>query len=106
MDGPSCKWFSISGVLVGLSQMAGYLALSIAPVSVVTPIQRLSLVFRVFANSLLNRDHEVIGGRVWAATAVGLLGAAALSVSTDYVLALLPLPDWLEAIARWQWPAG
>ncbi|MBP1888184.1 EamA family transporter [Sinorhizobium mexicanum] len=104
MDGPSRTWFSVSGVLVGLSQMTGYLALAIAPVSVVTPIQRLSLVFRVFANSLLNRDHEVIGGRVWAATAVGLLGAAALSVSTDFVLALVPLPEIVEAAARWQWP--
>lgn len=100
----SRNWFSISGVLVCLSQMAGYMALAVAPVSVVTPIQRLSLVFRVFANSALNREHEVIDGRVWAATGIGLLGAFALSISTDFVLELLWLPEWLEQAARWQWP--
>ena len=106
VDDVSTKWFSISGALVAVSQMTGYMALALAPVSVVTPIQRLSLVFRVFANSLLNREHEVIGGRVWAATAIGLFGAVALSISTDYVLTVLPLPEWLEAIARWQWSVG
>jgi uncharacterized membrane protein len=104
VDPVSKKWFAISGVLVGLSQMFGYMALAVAPVSVVTPIQRLSLVFRVFANSLLNREHEVIGGRVWAATAIALLGALALSISTDFVLAVLPLPEAMEAVLRWQWP--
>jgi drug/metabolite transporter (DMT)-like permease len=104
VDPISRKWFTISGALVGLSQMFGYMALAVAPVSVVTPIQRLSLVFRVFANSLLNRDHEIIGARIWAATAVSLVGAVALSLSTEFVLDLLPSPDWLEAMARWQWP--
>jgi len=97
-------WFTIAAVLVCLSQMTGYMALALAPVSVVTPIQRLSLVFRIFANSMLNREHEVIGGRIWVATGVGLLGAMFLSLSTDFVLELLPLPDWLEQAARWQWP--
>ena len=106
VDRVSRQWFSISGALVAISQMTGYMALAVAPVSVVTPIQRLSLVFRVFANSLLNREHEVIGGRIWAATIIGLVGAIALSLSTDYVLEVLPLPEWLETIARWQWPAA
>lgn len=104
VDAPSCRWFALSGLLVALSQMFGYMALALAPVTVVTPIQRLSLVFRVFANSLLNREHEVIGGRVWIATGVSLLGALALSISTDYVLELLPLPEAVEALARWRWP--
>ena len=104
VDPVARRWFSISGVLVCLSQMTGYMALSVAPVSVVMPIQRLSLVFRVFANSALNREHEVIGGRIWVATFIGLLGAVALSVSTDFVLAAVPLPDWLEDAAKWRWP--
>ena len=104
VDPVSRKWFTISGALVGLSQMFAYMALAVAPVSVVTPIQRLSLVFRVFANSLLNRDHEVIGARIWVATGIALVGALALSLSTEFVLDLLPLPDWIETIARWQWP--
>jgi uncharacterized membrane protein len=104
MDRVTGRWFTASGVLVALSQMFGYMALAVAPVSVVTPIQRLSLVFRVFANSLLNREHEVLGGRVWVATFIGLVGAIALSVSTDFVLQHLPLPEWLAEVARWRWP--
>ena len=104
MKPASRTWFTIAAVLVSLSQMTGYMALALAPVSVVTPIQRLSLVFRVFANSALNRDHEVIGGRIWVATGIGLTGAIFLSLSTDFVLQYLPLPDWLEPAARWHWP--
>jgi uncharacterized membrane protein len=104
MDRGSAKWFTASGVLVSLSQMFGYAALALAPVSVVTPIQRLSLVFRVFAGSLLNRDYEVLGARVWVATIIGLAGALALSISTEFVLQYLPLPDWLQTLVRWRWP--
>ncbi|HWA48273.1 MAG TPA: EamA family transporter [Dongiaceae bacterium] len=103
VDRISGKWFSASGALVCLSQMFGYMALAVAPVSVVIPIQRLSLVFRVYANSVLNREHEVVGGRIWAATGVALLGALALSVSVEDLLAVLPLPDALEDLARWRW---
>ena len=98
------KWFALSGVLVCLSQIFRYMALAVAPVSVVTPIQRLSIVFRVHAAWLLNRDHEVFGGRVLLGTFVSLMGAAALSISTELVLSLVPLPDWLVTVARWQWP--
>jgi uncharacterized membrane protein len=104
VDRISGKWFSISSALVCVSQMTSFLALAIAPVSVVVPIQRLSLVFRVFANSALNREHEIVGGRIWLATVVGLIGAFALSASTDFVLSWLSLPAPLEAAARWQWP--
>lgn len=104
VDAVSGRWFSISGVLVCISQMTSYLALTVAPVSVVMPIQRLSLVFRVFANSALNREHEIVGGRIWIATIVGLAGAFALSASTDFVLSWLSLPAGLDAAARWQWP--
>lgn len=89
------NWFVGSGLLVGLSQMASYAALAVAPVSVVVPIQRLSLVFRVFANALINREHEVLGGRVWVATLLSLAGALALSVSTDFVAENLPVREWL-----------
>lgn len=103
VDRISGTWFSISGALVCLSQMFGYMALAVAPVSVVIPIQRLSLVFRVYANSVLNREHEVVGGRIWAATGVALFGAMALSVSVEDLLAVLPLPDALENLVRWRW---
>jgi uncharacterized membrane protein len=100
----AAKWFTISGVFVGLSQMLRYMALAVAPVSVVTPIQRLSILFRIYFGRMLNREHEVFGSAVILGTIVSLLGALALSVSTEAVLALLPLPDFVVAAARWHWP--
>ncbi|MFN4283551.1 MAG: EamA family transporter [Alphaproteobacteria bacterium] len=98
------KWFVISGLFVGFSQLFRYMALAVAPVTVVTPIQRLSLLFRLYFARLLSRDHEVLGGRVILGTIVSLVGTLALSVSTDLVLDLVPLPDFIVAIAQWRWP--
>jgi hypothetical protein len=41
---------------------------------------------------------------VYLGTAVSLVGALALSLSTDVVLDYVALPDWAVTIARWQWP--
>ena len=87
-----------------LSQMFRYLALSVAPVSVVQPIQRLSLVFRFFFSYWFNRDHEVFSSKVWVSTGVALVGAILLSLSAEQLTAMLPLPDWLAAIIRIEWP--
>ena len=97
-------WFALSGFTVCLSQMFRYLALAVAPVSVVTPIQRLSIIFRVYLSRLVNPQHEVFGPEVFIGTALSLAGVLALSLSTELVLSLVPLPDWLVAAARWQWP--
>ncbi|MGH8639205.1 MAG: EamA family transporter [Burkholderiales bacterium] len=104
MDRQSARWFVVSGVCVCFAQMLRYMALAVAPVSVVSPIQRLSLVFRVYFARLINPQHEVFGGRVLGATALSLAGALALSVSTEVVQSLLPLPDWLVAALNWRWP--
>jgi drug/metabolite transporter (DMT)-like permease len=104
VNAESAKWFTFSGVLVCLSQIFRYMALSVAPVSVVQPIQRTSLIFRLFFSWMLNREYEVFGGRVIMGTILALIGALALSVSTDVVISLVPLPDWVVTLARWQWP--
>ena len=104
LDPGTRNWFIGSGLTVMLSQMFRYLALSVAPVSVVQPIQRLSLVFRFFFSYLLNRDHEVFSSKVWVSTGVALVGAILLSLSAEQVTAFLPLPDWLAAIIRIEWP--
>ena len=39
-----------------------------------------------------------------AATAVSLLGALALSVSTELVQSVLPLPEWAKTFLNWHWP--
>jgi uncharacterized membrane protein len=104
LDPGAAKWFTISAVCVCFAQMLRYMALALAPVSVVTPIQRLSLIFRIYFSRILNPQHEVFGGRIIAATIVSLFGALALSVSTELVQSLLPLPDWLRSALNWQWP--
>jgi len=104
MKAESAKWFTVSGVMVCVSQIFLYLGYAVAPVSVISPIQRLSIVFRIYFGRLLNPQHEVFGGKLYLGTAISLLGALALSVSTELVLAHVPLPDWAVAIARWQWP--
>jgi uncharacterized membrane protein len=104
LDATSRKWFVLSGLLVGLSQMFRYMALAIAPVSVVSPIQRLSLVFRIYFGWIINPQHEVFGGRVISATVISLLGAIALSVSADSVLHSLPLPSAVVSALAWHWP--
>lgn len=104
LDPGAAKWFAISGVCVCFAQMLRYMALTLAPVSVVTPIQRLSLIFRIYFSRILNPEHEVFGGKIIAATVVSLVGALALSVSTELVQAWLPLPDWLRAALNWRWP--
>ena len=97
-------WFTISGITICLSQMFLYMGFAVAPVSVVAPIQRLTLVFRIHAGWLINREHEEFGGRVILATVVSLLGAVALSASSDLVTQYLPLPDAIRHLAHWHWP--
>ena len=80
IDPGAAKWFAISGVCVCFAQMLRYMALVLAPVSVVTPIQRTSLLFRLYFSRIINPEHEVFGGRIVVATIVSLAGALALSV--------------------------
>ena len=98
------KWFTFSGFLVFFSQMFLYMAMSIAPVTVVSPINRLSILFRLFFSRLLNPQHEVFGGSVVLATAISLAGAVALSLSTDVVQSLIPLPQSVVTMLNWRWP--
>ena len=93
LDPTAARWFLLSGVFVFISQMFRYMSLAVAPVSVVVPIQRLSAVFRILFAWLLNRDHEIINRRVLLGFAVSFGGAMALSLSTEFVVALLPV-EW------------
>lgn len=99
----TANWFVISGIAVAISQMSRYMALAVAPVSVVSPIQRLSMVFRIYFGAVINPHHEVFGGRVIAGTVISLFGAFALSVSIDGVAQALPLPAPLAAVLGWSW---
>jgi uncharacterized membrane protein len=104
IDRESGWWFFASGVTVCVSQVTRIMAFAVAPVSVVSPIARLSLVFRIYVSRWLNPKHEVFGpGVIWG-TVISLVGAVALSVSVDDVAHALPLPAWLAAALAWHWP--
>jgi uncharacterized membrane protein len=81
-----------------------YMAMSIAPVSVVLPISRLSILFRLYFSWLLNAEHEVFTGPVIVGTLVSLVGALVLSLSTETVQSFMALPDWIVPILQWHWP--
>ena len=54
------KWFILTGFLGFLSHLFRYMALGIAPITVVEPIQRTTIIFRVIFGWALNRQHEII----------------------------------------------
>lgn len=97
IDSRSLRWFLHSALLVALSPLFRYLALSIAPISVVTPIQRLSVVFRPLFNAAINRQHEVFDNWVIASILLSVVGAAALAGHSRIVLGWLGLPEGLIA---------
>ena len=104
ISGEAAKWFCWAGFFVGVSQLLRYIALSFAPVSVVSPIQRLSLVFRLVFSYMLNREYEIFDSRMILGTIVSLLGAVLLSMSIDHVRDILELPTWMEPLFVWSWP--
>lgn len=102
MDAVSGKWFTISGVFTCVSQMIRYVALALAPVTVVAPIMRTSIVFLVVFGWIVNRDHEVFGLRMFVGIVISLAGALALTLSTEWVLGVVPLPDFVLEVSRWR----
>lgn len=78
-------WFVLSAVTVALSQMLRYMALAVAPVSVVTPIQRLSVLFRVLFGAVINRESEVFDGAVLVGIVLSVAGTVALAAETGFV---------------------
>ncbi|MDU8941789.1 EamA family transporter [Ovoidimarina sediminis] len=92
-------WFLVSAASVGLSQFFRYVALAVAPVAVVVPIQRLSVVFRLIFNAMINREHEVFDRWVVATILISVVGAVALAADTGMLLGWLGLSGagWLAA---------
>ncbi len=104
MNRESVKWFTLSGVGVSFSHLFRYLALGIAPVTVVQPLQSMSLLFRMIFGYFINRDHESFDRYVIFGILLSFTGALCLSLSDDSVLRLLDLPDWVARVAAWRWP--
>lgn len=85
----SLGWFVLSGVTVAASQLIGYMALAIAPVSVVVPIQRISIVLRLGFARAFNREAEVFGKKMLLATLLSLGGALMIAVDPAHVDGLI-----------------
>lgn len=101
VDRSALPWIANSGFFSFLAQMFRYLALAIAPVTVVATIQRLSGVFRLVFSTLLNPQHEVFNWRLVAGTVVSILGAVAMTISIDFVAEYIALPP---IFMEWRWP--
>ena len=104
IDIRNAGWFVATGVLVFISQMLLYMALALAPVSVVSAVQRTALVFRVIFSWMLNRDHEVLGASSLVGIGISALGVLAVTISPDTLLQWVSLPAAIGDILRLSWP--
>ena len=69
--------------------------MALAPVSVVVPIQQISVIFRLLFNVYLNREYERIDAGI-VITILSVIGAVALGVNTEAVL------SWFDAVRHSQ----
>lgn len=104
IDRSAARWFTTSGVAVGVSQMFRFLALSFAPVTVIQPLQNLAVIFRMIFGWLINREHELFDRYVIFGMMLSFSGAVCLSISAELLTGLVPLPGWLADLATWRWP--
>ena len=93
-------WFFYSAILVTVSQGFVYASLAVAPLMVVTPILQLSLVFRVLLSWLINRKYEVLSIGVILGSTAAIIGSILVSLSTDYAVAAVTLPDAVASFLR------
>jgi len=104
VDKISLRWFVFSGIGVSLSHMFRFLALSIAPVTIVQPLNSLSVIFRMIFGYILNREHEKFDRYVIIGIVLSFLGALSLALSSDVVASFLELPEWAVEFLQWTWP--
>ena len=95
-------WFLSSVVLVAVSQAFVYASLAVSPLTVVTPILQLSLVFRLFLSQLINRDQEVMNAAVIIGAFTAVLGSILVSLQTDELTTLLQLPSWFADFLQYR----
>ena len=100
----SALWYSLSAMLIGISQMLRYTALTIAPVSIVTPIQQTTVVFQVIFSWFINRNHEAFGKWVLLGISSSVIGAIGISLRTEFIMSTFSLPLFLIKIVELQWP--
>ena len=102
MSREGLRWFLVSGFMIAVSQVFRYAAFALAPVSVVVPIQRLSVIFRLLFNWYLNRQYERIEAKIVIGIILSVFGAAALGVDTTVALNWLDLNPVIYSILNWR----
>ena len=84
MDKSALKWFTITGFMGSSAQLLRYIALGLIPVSIVEPIHRTSVIFRVIFGFIINRNHEIINIRVLLGVALSIIGMYLLILQIDF----------------------
>lgn len=105
IDRSNLPWFVWTGVTVCVSQIFLYLAMAVAPVTVVQPLMRFSTVFRTFFAWVFNREQESFDPSLLLAIAISTVGAFALAFEGATVARWMDAPAWLATILAWKWPA-
>ena len=98
------RWFTGTGTMTCFSQMLLYLAMAIAPVTVVQPLLRLQYLFGTIGGWFINRDHEVFDPGVLGALGLSIVGAVFLAIDPNWVAGWLDGPAWMTATLGWRWP--
>ena len=75
IDAVTGRWFMVSAVSVVLAQMFRYLALSVAPVTVVLPLMRAGSVLLLPVSYVFNRRIESFEPRVLVGISVSIVGS-------------------------------
>ena len=84
MDKSALKWFTITGFMGSSAQLLRYIALGLIPISIVEPIHRTSVIFRVVFGFIINRNHEIINLRVLLGVALSIIGMYLLILQIDF----------------------
>lgn len=71
-----------AGVAIFLAQMLRFIALSLAPVAVVATLQRASILFTLMFSWLMNRELELLTGRLVVGVVISVAGAVLLVVAS------------------------
>ena len=80
MDRSTRMWFVVAGTSSFVANVFRYMALGVAPVSLVIPLMRTAVVFSLAFNWVVNRQIESYEPRVLAGIGVSLVGATLLVV--------------------------
>lgn len=81
MHPKTARLFLGAGLFVFLAQMFRFIALSLAPVAVVTPLQRAGIIFTLILSWILNRRLEYINWKVVLGILISVSGSVTLIVS-------------------------